>query len=364
MRHPRQALTDFLDGTEPVLGWEFLSKSPVPCYRLCSQNWQGNPWHHDVWWNGGEGDTAIINITGDRVDAADLPVHNALIRHSQMPVATLFDVPNQPLWDRREDDLIALSFEEYLVSGDPSWPLLFPMVQSVRALMEALFEHTSGKISKFVLTGGSKRGWTTYLAAGTIPRRVVGAAPMVFDNLNFPAQMALQKARWGDYSEKLVDYSSREMMQLLEQPRGLELAALVDPIHFLDQTQAPLLIITGTNDPFWMVDAAQVYLGDLPESARFLCLPNTGHDLQGAISPYPTVGEFARRCRDGRLLPELESVPRDQIQHWTAYGPNWQFADAIWQQAPEKRRPRAEVRLAQFKGDLGQYWLSSPVSTA
>src|SRR4029453_7259574 len=44
------------------------------------------------------------------------------------PIAVLRHVPYQPRFERREDALIAYTFDQYLESGEADWPLLLPMV--------------------------------------------------------------------------------------------------------------------------------------------------------------------------------------------------------------------------------------------
>ncbi|HZH97702.1 MAG TPA: PhoPQ-activated protein PqaA family protein, partial [Fimbriimonadaceae bacterium] len=124
---------------ESVYGFtELDSRGTHRELRLTSQQWRGTTWRHDLVLTGGENsDTAILIVTGDRVEADDRFAED-LSRRARLPVATLYNVPNQPLWDMREDDLIAHTFAQFLESGDAEWPLLFPMTKSVVKAMDAI----------------------------------------------------------------------------------------------------------------------------------------------------------------------------------------------------------------------------------
>ena len=111
---------------------------------------------------------------------AGLRVRPNLGQASGLPVAVLFQIPNQPIGGREEDDLIAHTFEQFFMTGDPTWPLLFPRVKSVIRTMDALEQSTKGAddpLTKFVLTGASKRGWTAWLAGAIDDDRIGGYDP-------------------------------------------------------------------------------------------------------------------------------------------------------------------------------------------
>ncbi len=123
-------------------------------------------------------------------------------------VAELKMVPNQPLVfhgdgvPRKEDDLIAYTWDQFLKTGDERWPARLPMVKSVvRAMdtVEALFnadDDETHRVSEFVVAGGSKRGWTTWMTAA-VDKRVVAMMPIVIDVLNVDVSMRHHYSAYG-----------------------------------------------------------------------------------------------------------------------------------------------------------------------
>ena len=148
----------------------------------------------------------------------------ALLAESlKTPVAILLHVPQQPIFDgKREDQIIAYTFREFLKAGDPTWPLLAPMAKSaVRAMdatQEAMKKEWGLDVTRSRSPGASKRGWTTWLT-GAVDDRAVAIAPMVIDMLNMSPHTKLQKASFGGKSsEQIDDYQGLD--EQIDTPRG------------------------------------------------------------------------------------------------------------------------------------------------
>ncbi|HCD34009.1 MAG TPA: PhoPQ-activated pathogenicity-like protein PqaA type, partial [Phycisphaerales bacterium] len=192
-----------------------------------SQTWEDKPWQHwlflitpKVIQHPGK---AILIIAGgsNRPGIPKLPKEVGLLASTceqlGVPVAILAQVPNQPLYDNlREDNLIAHSMTMYFASGNEEQILLLPMVKSAVKAMDCISElmtESHGKpVDEFVVSGASKRGWTTYLTAA-VDQRVIAAAPMVIDMLKLPEQMEKQKQVYGEQlSPKITPYTSRGVL--------------------------------------------------------------------------------------------------------------------------------------------------------
>ena len=295
---------------------------------LTSQTWRGTVWKHQLFLvrprqldvpttqallfiDGGswkpEYDSAAEHAL-PRAAGLFVRLANAL----RAPVAIVRQVPFEPLFDeRREDTLIAYTFERYLDTGDPDWPLLLPMVKSATRAMDAVqqlaLQQWGFAIARFTVTGASKRGWTSWLTAAVDPR-VAGVAPMVIDMLNMKAQIELQRQTFGGLSEQLQDYEQIHFPERIDSRTGDELVSIVDPYSYRDRLTQTKLILLGTNDPYWPLDALNVYWSGLSEEKRVLYLPNQTHELRDVDRLIGSVAALNRYTAQGKRLPEVSGV--------------------------------------------------------
>ncbi|GBC91831.1 hypothetical protein HRbin15_00290 [bacterium HR15] len=319
-------------------------------------------------------ETAILYITGSGDGRSELQLIARAAERVGAIAAVLHDVPNQPLIrpDLVEDNLIAHTFVQYADTGDETWPLLFPMVKAaVRAMdtIQAFAQKEWGvRIKNFTVTGASKRGWTTWLTAA-VDKRVRAIAPMVFDNLNFFAQMPHQLKTWGKYSEQISEYSERNLMEMMNTERGRKLVSMVDPYFYRERYTMPILIINGANDPYWVIDAAQFYFNDLPSTRKYaLYVPNGGHglgDYERVLNSMTAfylsvVGEleFPRRI-EGKAARENNRVrytvrtdrPPEKVQVWVAHSNTLDFRPSRWEPVEASREGREWVATIELPQD-------------
>lgn len=318
------ALQDYVALADASFAWTLQGKTENPLgtiydIELTSQTWHDITWKHvlmvyepkDL----AHKDHVLLFITGgsrlNKPKPQDQLLGLEVARLCGSRVAMLHQVPNQPLFENRvEDDLITDTMLKYLATGDKTWPLLFPMVKSAVRAMDAV-EQLAVKewkvpVKGFVVTGASKRGWTTWLSA-VADKRVVGIAPIVIDTLNFPKQTDYQIETWGKYSEQIDDYTSKGLIAKMKDDPKIPLWTWVDPYTYRHQLTLPKLIINGTNDRYWTVDALNNYWSDLEGPKHIRYVPNGGHNLgNGKEGALKTLGAFVRHTVSGRPLPKLE----------------------------------------------------------
>ncbi len=254
---------------------------------------------------GGIQSTALLFITGGNNNFGSAPT-NADAALVQVALATgsvvvvLRTVPNEPViftdetGNRSEDEIIAYTFDKYMEHlgepGNETWPLLIAMAKAaVRAMdttQDFIPQVTETQINDFVVTGYSKRGWTTWLTAA-VDDRVRGILPGVFDNPNQGPQMVHHYAVYGFFSEAVEDYNNLQIFDRIMTPEGQQLSKIVDPYRYFNngRFEIPKLILNSAGDEFFVSDSSQYYFHDLPGEDNYLrYFPNTGHGLNiGAI---------------------------------------------------------------------------------
>jgi PhoPQ-activated pathogenicity-related protein len=337
------------------------AQGKVIAIDLTSQTWRGIPWKHAmrvyVPTTVTYPDAMILFITGGSNGSNPSPTDDllgfTLAKASGARVAVLPQVPNQPLMGgKKEDDLIAETFMNYLKDGEADWPLLLPMAKSAVKAMDALQQWGAERnepVARFVVTGASKRGWTTWLT-GAVDRRVVAIAPMVIPTLNMRAQTKHQLEVWGQYSEQIMDYTRRGLTEKFEEPQGQKLWHLVDPYTYRDRLTLPKLQINGTNDRYWTHDSVNVYWDDLKGPSYVVYLPNAGHGLNDhrdyalngvaalfrhVVSgrPMPKLSWSPEPAADGGLTLNVSAPDAKSVAFWTTTSDTRDFRESKWQEA-------------------------------
>ncbi|HEY6675216.1 MAG TPA: PhoPQ-activated protein PqaA family protein [Terrimicrobium sp.] len=392
------ALENYLHEPDASFAWKRTDQKKIKDatlthLELISQTWRGHFWSHDLLvvrpTTLRQADIAMLFIADDGYNARDekeADRFHEVAQRAGAVVAILNKVPNQPLYDGlKEDALIAFTFDQYLKTGDPTWPLLFPMVKSAVRAMDTLqtfgrqeFDQT---IERFVVSGASKRGWTSWLTAA-VDTRVVGIAPMVIDMLNMKAQLDWTEKMYGRQSDEISDYTDLKLHQKLDDPPMQTLRAWVDPYSYRRSYTMPKLLLLGTNDPYWVVDSLRHYWSDLPESKLVFQTPNAGHDL--GHDAWQTLAAWFQMIADHQPLPNVEwelrdgtkgaagltvrvDQPASNIRLWTAHSVDRDFRDEKWTSRELKinlgsNRASADVpkSAAGFTAFLAEVELTAP----
>ncbi len=323
---PENALQKYLDNGDKSLKWEIketFSQDDNTFYNLLvtSQKWREFTWTHQLtiivpkknnydgallFITGGSNKEGLPNWSNKRDDNLLVSLSN-VAKQNQAIVALLKQTPNQPFFgDLTEDALISYTLHNFKKDKDYSWPLLFPMVKSAVRAMDVVQafskQNLHHDIKKFVVSGASKRGWTTWLT-GANDKRVAAIAPMVIDILNMPVSLDYQIKSWGDYSVQIEDYVKLGIPQNSNTPDGSAITTMIDPYSYRSKLTMPKLIIMGTNDEYWVVDNIKNYLKDIPGNNMLHYVPNAGHDLGGGKQALEALGAFFGNTLTGTPYP-------------------------------------------------------------
>ena len=367
---PENALQSYLNNGDNSFRWEIQDSTQTDGARLyrilfTSQTWRDTAWNHELTvivpdsLNYAD---ALLFITGGSIDDNFQPKTHQwdesltaslkeLAKINKAIVSIIWQVPNQPRYGgKTEDELISMTLHNFQNDSDYTWPLLFPMTKSAIRAMDVVQEFSAHKtnnpVKGFVVSGASKRGWTTWLA-GAHDNRVKAIAPMVIDMLNWNLNIEYHKVTWGDYSIQIEDYVKLGIAQKANTPEGQKVTKMVDPYSYRSLFTMPKMLLMGTNDEYWPVDAVKNYIDSIPGENYICYTPNAGHNLADKKTALGTLSAFFGTTITGGTYPKLDysvteenekikvNISADETRLidaivWNATSHDREFRDKTW----------------------------------
>lgn len=241
--------------------------------------------------------TGFLYLTGGSIGADPPEQPDALVVSIAMTTnsiaAELRGVPNEPLLfsgeakPRTEDAAIVYTWDKFMRgdgAGNDTWPLRLPMTKAaVRAMdaVTAIAKTKSITLDRFVVSGASKRGWTTWTTAA-VDKRVIAIIPLVIDVLNFEKSLEHHYSAYGSWAPSLADYTEMKTFDWFGTPQMKKLLDIEDPYSYLDRLTMPKYIVNSAGDQYFTPDSSQFYWKDLKGEKYLRYVPNTKHDLSGS----------------------------------------------------------------------------------
>jgi len=241
--------------------------------------------------------TAFLFIGGGGRDSEAPRVAGGIPRQLALKTGSiaveLSQIPNQPLTftddgkPRKEDSMIAYTWDKFMRTGDTKWPARLPMTKAVVRAMDTVQDFCAKQlpapvqINDFVVGGGSKRGWTTWTTAA-VDTRVRAIVPIVIDLLNLVPSFRHHWEAYGAWAPAVDDYQEMEIFNRMETPEFAELLKITEPYSYRERYTMPKFVVNAADDEFFLPDSQQFYWSELPGPKRLRCIPNTGHGLGGS----------------------------------------------------------------------------------
>jgi PhoPQ-activated pathogenicity-related protein len=310
-------------------------------------------------------DVSLLFITGGDNQKEAVPRVDPMLAEIAQKTGTIVSelrmVPNQPLTfadgkPRVEDALIAYTWDKFLQGGDDQWPARLPMTKAaVRAMdtVQAFSQSPEGgrrALTRFVVSGGSKRGWTTWTTA-VVDSRVVAIIPLVIDMLNLEPSFVHHYRAYGFWAPAVKDYVESGVIDWMGTTRNRELLQIVEPFEYRDRLTLPKYMVNSSGDQFFLPDSSQFYFRELKGEKYLRYVPNTDHSLRKSNAAAGLLGFYDAIVRgtprptfdwtiepDGTIVVTADTRPSSVVM-WQAHNPKardfrLETLGAVWTSAP------------------------------
>lgn len=335
--------------------------------KMTSQRWLSSKEVDQVeWWhwltiivpNEVEETEALMVIGGGNnkrkmPDSADSALVQAAIATKSI-IAEISNIPFQPLvfkhddfGERVEDELISFGWRQFFEGGaqdkDAEWLARLPMTKAVSKGMDVVqkvAEYEGKPIHRFVTTGASKRGWTTWTTA-IADDRVMAIIPIVIDMLNIVPSFNHHWKCYGEWSPAVEDYVHEGIIDWMGSREFARLMEIVEPFSFIRELDLPKFLINATGDEFFVTDSWQFYWDDLIGSKYIQYIPNANHSLRDLDGDYNlrSLLAFYKAVISETDLPKFDwSVKGDSIFLNIDHSMNSDYTVKQWEATNENGR--------------------------
>lgn len=193
---------------------------------------------------------------------------------------------------REEDAMIAWAWNEYLKNtSQPEWLPRLPMVKGAMACMKATEEYIksigTGTIESWIVSGASKRGWTSWLVGAvdcpTCPK-IQALAPLVPIVPDLLEDVHRQWKSYGGFTFAFKDYTDVNLTTQLDGDAFGQAMQIVDPINYGDRLdKLPKFVVLSSDDEFMQFDWTNLWYDKLGGEKHLLIVPDSEHSLSSAI---------------------------------------------------------------------------------
>ena len=206
-----------------------------------------------------------------------------------------YHFPSDPTNKRRsEDALIAWAWYEYVndPKHDPEWLPRLPMAkagfQCMKAVEEYLQQKKIANPKGWLVSGASKRGWTSWMVGATTPFEglplVIGIAPLVPIVPNLVAEVHRQWMSYDGFTFAFTDYAAVNFTQIIDGPEFASALKIIDPMYYGERlSQVPKVVVLSSDDEFMQFDWSDIWYDSLTGEKHLLIAPNSEHSLATGI---------------------------------------------------------------------------------
>lgn len=355
--NPTTPLNDFMRDRKGF-SWLLTSRGrDITTLEVTSQTWKDTTWKHRVVIYQPTTllypDAAAMFLT-TTYSTSDDAIGRFAADALGAPFVIVYNMPNEPLWNRTGDELLSYTIGKSLESGDANWSLAFPMAKAAVRVMDAIdiYNATSRDpetrdITRWLQIGFSRGALATWLAS--TDKRVKGLVSISYNSLNVTAQAQAQRTDWGvlsPHSEVALETGAKEMLKVT---RAQTLLETWDPYSFRAQLDKPKLVIAATGDDYGGLHAFDQYADELPGVTNLLMVPNADHNMANSFDKVFGVAlSWCQWTLSATALPQPKLT--HQAKNWSfdapgaqtatlywAWSKNNDFRNAQWQNAPMRK---------------------------